>query len=66
MAPSILIVGSTGNTGKNVVYTLTELLESQTPSLSQRILCLTRSLNSQAAQKLAKLRKVEMVEEGLD
>lgn len=58
MAPTILVVGATGNTGKNVVRSLPYLLANN--KMSYRILGLTRSLDSPASQKLAKLPHVEM------
>lgn len=60
MAPTILVIGATGNTGKSVVRHLPKLLESS--DVSYRILGLTRSLDSPASQKLAKLPHVEMQE----
>jgi uncharacterized protein YbjT (DUF2867 family) len=60
MAPTILIVGATGNTGRSVVSTLPALLESS--NTLHRILGLTRSITSPAAQALAKLPKVEILE----
>lgn len=60
MAPTILIIGATGNTGKSVVRHLPKLLESNT--INYRILALTRSLDSPASQTLAKLPGVEMLE----
>ncbi|KAF4764603.1 hypothetical protein N7455_011027 [Penicillium solitum] len=60
MAPTILVIGATGNTGKSVVYNLPKLLEST--NSSHRILGLTRSLNSPASQKLSNLPHVEMQE----
>ncbi|KAL2818732.1 hypothetical protein BDW59DRAFT_151919 [Aspergillus cavernicola] len=62
MAPTILIVGATGNTGRSVTETLAKLLPTS-PNLSDhRILALTRSLASPAAQKLANLPGVEILE----
>ncbi|KAH6653140.1 hypothetical protein BKA67DRAFT_519088 [Truncatella angustata] len=60
MAPTILVVGATGNTGKSVVRNLPKLLDSS--KLNYRILGLTRSLDNPASQKLAKLPRVEMQE----
>ncbi|KAG1137004.1 hypothetical protein G6F37_011538 [Rhizopus arrhizus] len=60
MAPTILVIGATGNTGKGVVYTLSKLLASK--NNNYRILGLTRSLNNSTSQKLAKLPLVEMQE----
>ncbi|KAL1592968.1 hypothetical protein SLS59_009612 [Nothophoma quercina] len=60
MAPAILIIGATGNTGKTVVSHLPELLELS--NSNYRIVGLTRSLDNPVSQKLAKLPHVEMVE----
>lgn len=61
MAPTILVAGATGNTGKALVETLSELLKTTTFS-GHRILALTRSSSGAAAQQLAKLPNVEVVE----
>ena len=61
MAPTILIVGATGNTGRSVVETLPKLLQN-TKLSSYRILALTRSKGSAAAKKLAKISGVEVLE----
>jgi uncharacterized protein YbjT (DUF2867 family) len=60
MAPTILVIGATGNTGKSVVRNLSMLLESK--NSNYQILGLTRSLDNPASQKLAKLPIVEMQE----
>ncbi|KAH6849901.1 hypothetical protein B0I37DRAFT_370190 [Chaetomium sp. MPI-CAGE-AT-0009] len=64
MAPTILVVGATGNTGQSVVKTLSKLLKtSNTNTLSDhRILALTRSSNSVVAQHLATLPGVQVLE----
>nr|OQO31048.1 hypothetical protein B0A51_03755 [Rachicladosporium sp. CCFEE 5018] len=62
MSPTILVVGATGNTGRSVVQTLPNLLQSSKELANHQILALTRSLESQAAQELARLPHVEMVE----
>ncbi|RSM09574.1 hypothetical protein CDV31_007680 [Fusarium ambrosium] len=62
MAPTILVVGATGNTGRGVVETLSELLKT-TPFSSHKILALTRSSSGAAAQLLARLPNVELVEQ---
>lgn len=62
MAPTILVVGSTGSTGKNVVKTLAKLLESSKTFSNHRILALTRTANSPAAQSLASSPRVKVVE----
>ena len=61
MAPTILIAGATGNTGRSVVEKLPQLLKG-TDMSSYRILALTRSANSPAAKALAELPGVEIVE----
>ncbi|KAJ5199516.1 NmrA-like family protein [Penicillium cf. griseofulvum] len=61
MTPSILIAGSTGNTGRAVVQTLPKLLQST--QFGHRIIALTRSSSSPVAQELAKLPGVEVIEQ---
>jgi uncharacterized protein YbjT (DUF2867 family) len=63
MSPTILIVGATGNTGKKVVETLPALLKNTKSLSGHHILCLTRSAQSDAAQKLAKIPGTEVLEE---
>lgn len=62
MAPTILIVGATGNTGRSVVETLPGLLKN-TKFASHRLLALTRSANSEAAKQLSKQSQVEVAEQ---
>lgn len=62
MAPSILIAGATGNTGRNVVQTLSKLLDTNNVIAGHRLLALTRSSKSPVAQQLAKLPGVEVIE----
>lgn len=62
MAPSILIAGATGNTGRNVVQTLSKQLDTNKAIAGHRILALTRSAKGPAAQQLAKLPGVEVIE----
>ncbi|GAD98058.1 NmrA-like family protein [Paecilomyces variotii No. 5] len=62
MAPTILIAGATGNTGRSVVETLPKLLDSAGLSSKYRIIALTRSSKSPAAQQLVKFPGVEVVE----
>jgi uncharacterized protein YbjT (DUF2867 family) len=62
MAPTILIVGATGNTGRSLVETLPKLVKD-TKFASHRILALTRSASSSTAQALAKLPGVELAEQ---
>lgn len=63
MVPTNLIVGSTGNSGRSVVETLSSSFNSSDTLSGYRILALTRSINSEAAQKLAKLPGVEALEQ---
>ncbi|XRM44290.1 hypothetical protein ABZX51_007437 [Aspergillus tubingensis] len=62
MAPTILIVGATGNTGRAVTETLPKLLKANEAFKSHRVLAQTRSLNSSSAQQLAKIPGVEIIE----
>jgi uncharacterized protein YbjT (DUF2867 family) len=64
MAPTILVVGATGNTGRSVVETLSKLLKTSNANTlsSHRILALTRSSNSLVAQHLATLPGVQVLE----
>jgi uncharacterized protein YbjT (DUF2867 family) len=62
MASSFLIVGATGNTGRSVVETLSNLIKSSPNFSSYRILAMTRSSNGSAAKALAKLPHVEIIE----
>ncbi|ODM18839.1 hypothetical protein SI65_05456 [Aspergillus cristatus] len=63
MAPTILIVGATGNTGRSVAKTMPKLLQASNALSDHRIIALTRSRNSSVAQELAKLPSVEVVEQ---
>ncbi|KAJ5476509.1 hypothetical protein N7475_002238 [Penicillium sp. IBT 31633x] len=63
MAPSILIVGATGNTGQSLVEALPKLLQSSNVLSGHRIIALTRSSKSPAAQQLAKIPGVEVIEQ---
>lgn len=63
MSPTILIAGATGNTGRGVVETLSKLLETTKTQPGHRIIALTRSLQSPAAQQLAALPGVEVLEQ---
>lgn len=56
MPGSILIVGATGNTGQNAVRQLSAALEGS----GTRLIALTRSTDSPAAQALAKLAGVQV------
>lgn len=62
MAPTLLVVGATGNTGTGVVKTLSELLKTNKLFSSYRILALTRSSSGTVAQQLAALPNVEVAE----
>jgi uncharacterized protein YbjT (DUF2867 family) len=62
MAPTILIVGATGNTGQGTVRTLSRLIETSENFSGYRLLAQTRSSNSPTAQQLAKLPHVDVVE----
>jgi len=62
MAPTILIVGATGNTGQETVRSLSKLLDSSKTFSGYRLLAQTRSAAGAAAQKLAKLPHVQVVE----
>lgn len=63
MAPTILVVGATGNTGTGVVEHLLGLLKNNKALSQHRILALTRSKNSETAQRLATLPGVNLVEQ---
>ncbi|KAI5359349.1 putative NmrA-like domain, NAD(P)-binding domain superfamily [Septoria linicola] len=63
MTSTILVVGATGNTGRNVVNTLPSLLANSKAQSSYRILALTRSKSSAVAQKFAKIPGVEVEEQ---
>ena len=63
MAPTILVVGATGNTGKKVVETLPQLIKQSSSLSNHRIICLTRSASSATAKKLAQIPAVEIVEQ---
>ncbi|OAL54014.1 NAD(P)-binding protein [Pyrenochaeta sp. DS3sAY3a] len=60
--PTILIAGATGNTGQETVRTLSRLLSSSKVFSHHRLLAQTRSAKSTAAQQLAQLPHVEVVE----
>lgn len=62
MAPTILVAGATGNTGRSVVQTLSQLLQANSNPQNYRVLALTRSSSSGVAQQLARLPHVEVAE----
>ncbi|KAL6229956.1 hypothetical protein BDW75DRAFT_234800 [Aspergillus navahoensis] len=61
MAPSILIVGVTGNIGRSVTETLPGLLKTSGPLSNHWVTALTRSLDSSVAKELAELPGIEMI-----
>ncbi|KAF5962299.1 putative NmrA-like family protein [Fusarium bulbicola] len=63
MSPTFLVAGATGNTGRAVVTTLSELLKDNKHFSGYKILALTRSSSGAAAQKLARLPGVEVIEQ---
>ncbi|KAL3447143.1 hypothetical protein BJX65DRAFT_318254 [Aspergillus insuetus] len=63
MAPTILIVGATGNTGQSVAETLPKLLKASPALSDHRVIALTRSLDNPVAQKLVKLPGIEVLEQ---
>ncbi|THV53637.1 hypothetical protein BGAL_0046g00430 [Botrytis galanthina] len=62
MAPTILIVGATGNTGRSVVETLSDSINNNKTLAGYRIIALTRNSDSLTAQKLGKLSNVTIEE----
>ncbi|KAL4893419.1 hypothetical protein BDV59DRAFT_178216 [Aspergillus ambiguus] len=62
MALTFLIVGATGNTGQALTRALPALLKANKTFFNHRVLAVTRSLSSQAAQDLAKVPGVEIIE----
>ncbi|QKX59937.1 uncharacterized protein TRUGW13939_07079 [Talaromyces rugulosus] len=63
MAPAILIVGATGNTGRSVTETLPKLLQTSNALSNHRVIALTRSADGPVAQRLTELPGVEVVEQ---
>lgn len=64
MTPSILVVGATGNTGRNVVRSLPNLVK--TTIGEHRIIALTRDAKSAISQEFAKIPQVEVIEKHWD
>ena len=62
MAPTFLIVGATGNTGRGTVRTLAELLPKSNEFKNHRILAQTRDAKGAVAQELAKIPNIEVLE----
>ncbi|KAF5232123.1 hypothetical protein FANTH_13119 [Fusarium anthophilum] len=63
MSPAFLVAGATGNTGRGVVTTLSELLKDNKTFAGCKILALTRSSSGATAQQLARLPGVEVIEQ---
>lgn len=63
MSPVFLVAGATGNTGRGVVTTLSKLLRDNKTFSDYKIIALTRSAGGAAAQQLARLPNVEVVEQ---
>ncbi|KAF5584215.1 uncharacterized protein FSUBG_12849 [Fusarium subglutinans] len=63
MSPTFLVAGATGNTGRAVVTTLSEFLKDNKTFSGYKILALTRSSSGAAAQQLARLPNVEVIEQ---
>ncbi|CZT42310.1 probable NmrA-like family protein [Rhynchosporium secalis] len=62
MSPSILIVGATGNTGRSVVSTLTELIKTSKHLANTHLIAQSRSASSSSAKKLASIPNVSILE----
>ncbi|KAL2820670.1 hypothetical protein BJX63DRAFT_444212 [Aspergillus granulosus] len=62
MAPTFLIVGTTGNAGQAVTQTLSTILQAHETFSNHRVLAVARSLSSPAARNLAKVAGVEVIE----
>ncbi|OHE97322.1 hypothetical protein CORC01_07377 [Colletotrichum orchidophilum] len=62
MTPTILIAGATGNTGRSVVETLSSFLGKRDTSAGFRVVALTRSAGSSAAQHLGSLPGITVIE----
>ncbi|KAH9218147.1 hypothetical protein DL95DRAFT_521676 [Leptodontidium sp. 2 PMI_412] len=64
MAPTILIIGATGNTGRSVVSTLSEFTHNPNHYLaSHRLIAQTRTATSDAAKQLASLPNVSILDQ---
>jgi uncharacterized protein YbjT (DUF2867 family) len=63
MAPTILVVGATGNTGRGVLETLPSLIKTSAELSGHRILALTRDANSASSKNLSALQGFEIAEE---
>jgi uncharacterized protein YbjT (DUF2867 family) len=63
MPQSFLVVGATGNTGGAVLRHLADTLASIDQFSKHRIIGLTRNKNSNVSKELAKLPRVEMIEQ---
>ncbi|KAI0436283.1 hypothetical protein F4803DRAFT_572740 [Xylaria telfairii] len=62
MAPTILIAGATGNTGRSVVETLSNLRNTSSVLSGHRIVALTRFADGIVAQSFTKLPGVEVIQ----
>ncbi|KAF4998963.1 hypothetical protein FGRMN_2762 [Fusarium graminum] len=62
MTSTFLVAGATGNTGRAVVETLSNLIKDNKTFSSFKILALTRSSSGAAAQQLARLPRVQVIE----
>ncbi|KAI7552417.1 hypothetical protein KC331_g1901 [Hortaea werneckii] len=63
MAPSILVVGATGNTGRGAAHTLPELLQATQRFSQHRVLALTRNTDSPVAQQLAQILGIQLIQQ---
>ncbi|KAF5641407.1 hypothetical protein F52700_3348 [Fusarium sp. NRRL 52700] len=63
MSPTFLVAGATGNTGRGVVTTLSELVKDSKTFSGYKILALTRLSSGAAAQKLSRLPNVKVIEQ---
>ncbi|KAK4031560.1 hypothetical protein C8A01DRAFT_41994 [Parachaetomium inaequale] len=63
MAPTILVAGATGNTGRSVVETLSKHFNASSTLSGHRVVALTRSLSNPVAQHLATLPNVSVLEQ---
>lgn len=62
MAPIILVVGATGNTGRGVMETLPKLLGASCALSGHQIIAFSRSLNNLTAQSFVKLLGIIILE----
>lgn len=62
-APSILVVGATGNTGGGFIHTLADSIHKSSRFANHRIIGLTRNAQSETARRLASIPNVTMMEQ---